>query len=126
MDYQEISPELKLYLPKEEVFNLLDDDVKELVLEGARTRWEKDGSAPVGSVVNLHRIESQEKDYSQFLDTLYRCMTVHSTMGIIDRRYDMTGNDTINNYDFIRIVQEACRRVHATNVTLTFIDSDDI
>ena len=121
MEYQDIPEELKIYIPKEELYNIIDDDMKNLVLDGARLKWEKEGSAPIGSIVNLHRIGSQETNYPQLLDIMYNCMTIHSTVGIIDHRYDMTASDSINNYDFIRIVQEAHQRVHTTNVTLTFV-----
>ncbi|GAB5594003.1 hypothetical protein Unana1_08903 [Umbelopsis nana] len=126
MEYQNIPAELKIYIPDERVYNSLDDDMKNLVLGGARLRWKQEGSIPIGSIVNLHRIESQDKNYGELLDTLYECITVNSTMGITDRQYDMIEEDTINNRDFIRIVQEACRRVDATNVALTFIDTNDI
>jgi hypothetical protein len=126
MEYQDIPAELKFYLPKEETYNSLSEDVKDFLIKGARSQWERAGSIPIGSIANLHQIEPQNKDYGELLQTLYRCMTKHSTMGITDRRYDMIGEDTINNRDFICIVQEACRRVGATNVTLTFVDIDDI
>src|ERR1700760_4267238 len=126
MNYQDIPEELKLYIPNEEFYNSLDDVMKDVVIKGARAKWKEDGSIPIGSIVNLHRVELQDKNYSELLDTLYECITINSTIGITDRRYDMIEEDTINNHDFICIVQEACRRVNATNVCLTFVDISDI
>lgn len=126
MEYQDIPAELKFYIPKEEIYNLLDNEMKNIVVRGARLQWKEAGSIPIGSVVNLHQLEVQDKNYGELLRTLYECVTVNSTVGITDHRYDMIAEDTINNRDFICIVQEACRRLHATNVTLTFVDSDDI
>ena len=126
MEYQDIPPELKLYIPGEEEYDVLSDFMKNLVVDGAKLRWKQEGSIPFGSIVNLHRIETQDKNYGELLDTLYECITVSSTMGITDRRYGMIGENTINNRDFICIVQEACRRVNATNACLTFVDIDDI
>src|ERR1700726_3643858 len=125
MEYQDIPPELKTYIPDEGLYNLLDDSMKNLVLNGAKLEWKKAGSIPIGSIVNLHQIESQDKNYGEMLETLYECITKSSTIGITDHRYDMIGEDTINNRDFICIIQEACRRVNATNACLTFVDIDD-
>ena len=124
MNYQDIPEELKLYIPEE--YDSLSDIMKNLVVDGARLRWRQEGSIPIGSIVNLHRIEAQDKNYGELLDTLYECIIVSSTMGITDRQYDLIGENTINNRDFICIVQEACRRVDATNVALMFVDINDI
>src|ERR1700761_1236588 len=126
MNYQDIPEELKLYIPAEEEYDSLSDVMKNLVVDGARLRWRQEGSIPIGSIVNLHRIEAQDKNYGELLDMLYECMTVSSTMGITDRQYDLVGENTINNRDFICIVQEACRRVDATNVALMFVDANDV
>jgi hypothetical protein len=126
MQYNDIPFEIKPYIPgSEDYFNSLDENFREIIVEGARTRWRQDGAHPSNSVVNLYRIQASQQ--SNRLDDLYSQIIIGSTMGIMDYRYELINkNADINVYDYVQMVRLACSRVNATNATLTFIDSDDI
>src|ERR1700749_5070466 len=117
MQYQDIPFEIKAYVPmSEDAFNALEENIREIIVEGARVRWRQDGAHPSNSVVNLHRIQASQQ--SNRLDDLYSQIIVSSTMGIIDYEYELINKDTnINVRDYVEMVCLACARVAATNAT---------
>src|ERR1700760_1598776 len=127
MDYKDIPSHLLHHISvSEELYNSLDEAIRNIVIENATLKWKRDSALPPGSIVHIHQQEPNYENYSFMLNFMYRVDVFNSTMGILDYDYSRKSTMNINNYDFIRLVQEAAHRIGATNATLTFIDSNDI
>lgn len=127
MDYKDIPQHLVRYIPVSgEAYDSFDEAIRNIVIENATFKWKQDGSIPAGSIVYIHEQHPSHQNYSYLLDIMYSFNVVHSTMGILDYDYARRSTVDINNYDFIKLIQEAAHRISATNATLTFVDSNDV